>query len=554
MNITKPKDFDINKLNFSEPRVNEYGGKMVYVNYGESERPSLVLKTPLMPLPYKISKYETTDGYVKYSVDLSFRNMEEDLETLQSELAEATENLSKLISDEASSDEIKEAKQLKTSLQTKLETNQLFNVMQSIDEALVSAGVKQSVSWFKKKKQSKDVTRALLSSNIKYSLDKETGERLTQYAPRIKVKIPFRDGKVNCKVWNDKKEKMEILSEDVDNVFQKGTQLALLIRCSSVWFAGGKFGCSWQAAHMKVVPPTIASSKVLSCSELDASLVEFSDIRQNSYGSKFAWVNYNGGKMMIKTPEMNVPFGLNKYVPAGEDSGYAKYSLDVSFRDMDEDEDTAALHNFLNDLDEKLVEDGSANSLAWFKKKKQSHDITSALLQTNLRYSLDKETGERLDYAPRFKVKIPCYDGKFNCKMMDGDGNVIDDVNEDTIESIISKGSKVSLVVRPSTLWFAGGKFGITWQAVEMFITSNASGDEYAFDSDEDDEFSELTTDTHDASATHVEDSDEVIIEDDDDDEDDDLEPQAPPIEVEPVKPAKKRRGRKKKTAAAGKS
>ena len=100
----------------------------------------------------------------------------------------------------------------------------------------------------------------------------------------------------------------------------------------------------------------------------------------------------------------------------------------------------------------RLVDEGCSNSLAWFKKKKQSRDVTNALLQTNLRYSLDKETGERLDYAPRFKVKIPCYDGKFNCDILDSEGNALEGITEDSIETRISKGSKISMTVRPSTL------------------------------------------------------------------------------------------------------
>ena len=33
MNIVKPKDFKTTEVNYSEPKVNSYGGKNVYLNY-----------------------------------------------------------------------------------------------------------------------------------------------------------------------------------------------------------------------------------------------------------------------------------------------------------------------------------------------------------------------------------------------------------------------------------------------------------------------------------------------------------------------------------------
>ena len=70
---------------------------------------------------------------------------------------------------------------------------------------------------------------------------------------------------------------------------------------------------------------------------------------------------------------MYIPTGINKYVPTGDDSGYAKYSVDISFRNADEDPEVAALKDFLEGLDDKLVDEGCSNSLGL--KRKSNHEM-----------------------------------------------------------------------------------------------------------------------------------------------------------------------------------
>lgn len=554
MSIIKPKDFNVEKINYVGPRVNDYGGKNVYLNYDandssdDSKSKSLILKTPLMPMPYKISRYESESGdYVKYTVDVSFRNKatEEEVPGLEKQVSKLLKKLSSMAG-KTDTDEYAELKKEKMDLQERLDKFYLYKAMSGIDDSLVEQGVKKSVAWFKKKKQSADVTRALLQPNVRVSYDKTTGEPL-DYPPTIKIRIPFRDGRVNCKVWGTDKKLMDITSETVESVFQQGTKLALLIRCNSVWFAGGKFGCSWQAVQMKVVPNQRFVPVPLAPSSMEIEKVSFSDISSNSYGSKFAWVNYDNNKFLIDVPEMNVPFGLNKYVPAGEDGGNAKYSIEPDFRKADEDEETAALLNFFEKMDEKLVEEGCANSLAWFKKAKQSEDVTRAFLQSSLRYSVDRKTGERLDYAPRFKVKVPCWNGAFSCDFLDADDNKIEGLNEENVVDHVPKGSKVSMVIRPSTLWFAGGKFGISWQATKIKVFTSRTDDEYHFGSDED----EIAIEVPEASDSDEDDGPPPELdepEEEEEEEEGESEDELEPVVVEKPKKAPRKRGRKKKT------
>ena len=34
----------------------------------------------------------------------------------------------------------------------------------------------------------------------------------------------------------------------------KGAKAVTLVRCNGIWFAGGKFGCSWKAIQVQISP------------------------------------------------------------------------------------------------------------------------------------------------------------------------------------------------------------------------------------------------------------------------------------------------------------
>lgn len=205
--ITRSEDFDITKVSYSEPKKLAHGGNAVYVQY---EGSSLILQTPQMVLPWSMGKYESADS-VKYSIDLSFKGLESD-EKMQ----------------------------------------KFHNVLSELDKKLVCDGVTNSMSWMKKKKVSEDIMKEFFSSQLKVSKNKETGEADGKYPPVFKVKVPYRDGVFGCNVYDSKKN---LLEGDLNEVLVKGSQVQCLIQCVGLWFAGGKYGCSWKVVQMKVTPP-----------------------------------------------------------------------------------------------------------------------------------------------------------------------------------------------------------------------------------------------------------------------------------------------------------
>ena len=68
----------------------------------------------------------------------------------------------------------------------------------------------------------------------------------------MKVKVPWKDGKFDCDAYDSKRQ---LIQDDLSNVLVKGSQVQALIQCVGIWFAGGKYGCSWKVVQMKVTPP-----------------------------------------------------------------------------------------------------------------------------------------------------------------------------------------------------------------------------------------------------------------------------------------------------------
>lgn len=221
--ILKPEQFEISKVQFSEPKNLSNGGKAIYLNYlDDNKKKILVLQTPKMTCPYGLSCYDQGD-YPKYSLEMSFGGMD----------------------DENS-------------------IGALYRVFESLDKKLIDSGIENSQAWFKKKKMSKEVISALYASQIKVSKDKETGEPNDKYPPTLKVKVPFKDEQFICDAYDQNKVK---ITNNFKEILGKGSKTQSLIQCVGLWFAGGKYGCSWKILQLKVQP----TNQITSYSFVDES-------------------------------------------------------------------------------------------------------------------------------------------------------------------------------------------------------------------------------------------------------------------------------------------
>lgn len=269
-------------------------------------------------------------------------------------------------------------------------------------------------------------------------------------------------------------------------------------------------------------------SSITLAKDFDVSKLSYNDVRMLDNGGKVVYVSYDKAPLILQTPDMYAPFGMQKWTNDNRD----KYTLSLSFRGMDKRPSVQAFYDVLNTLDKKLVDDGFKNQQTWFRGRKYgSAEVLEALYTPLISHAKDKNTGEITDKFPAtFKVTIPSKDGSFTCEVYDDSRNIVPDLN-----ALNTKGAKIGAIIQFMGLWFAGGKFGSSWRVVQMKVSPNQSIRGFAFKEDPDDkiddELEEHTTEPHDAkeimeSATlksedeggHDED---VVVSD----SDDDLEP-----------------------------
>ena len=202
---------------------------------------------------------------------------------------------------------------------------------------------------------------------------------------------------------------------------------------------------------------------------------------------------------------------------------------------------TAATDQFLEAmiaLEKKLKSDAVANSKEWFNKQKMSPEVIDALFHPMLKYPKDPNTGEPdLTRMPTLKVKLNFWDGNFDkTEIYDMDqkmlfGPQMQEPGKGPIE-LIPKATNVAIVMRCGGLWFANGKFGITWRLVQAVVKPRASLAGRCHIHLEDEERTKLSAQPEDeeADVTHAADSE------DEDEETEDVA-QAPPSFASPSVP-----------------
>ena len=242
---------------------------------------------------------------------------------------------------------------------------------------------------------------------------------------------------------------------------------------------------------------------VLLPKQFNVDKIKYSEMKVMKSGAKSVYLNYQGSKINIQTPVLSIPYGVNdntqfiKDDPKRKDEA-RKYDITASFKGKDENPKLQAFHDKLIELEQKICEDASKNSVAWFKKNFDGNKgAIENMFSPIVRRDKDKETGMFADkYPPNFKAKLP-YDSvedKFEFDAYDMDNNEID--FKDYVANL--KGGKAQFIIQLNGLWFSAGMFGCSWKIISA-------------------KFQKINT----SKITFVKDSDEENAEDDDEDDED---------------------------------
>jgi hypothetical protein len=207
-------DFD----DFEYGKIKDLGAQRGSAIYMNMEGKALVLQTPKMRSPFGLSKYDDIDKDTKeikstrYDVQLSFDRKED-----------------------GESDDI----------------SKFLENMESLDEKLIVDGTKNSKKWLGKKMGESSIKEAAYTSIVRVT-DKEDDDGNPLYAPTIKVKVPYYDGKFKCEFYDNKRN--ELNQEQFTSMLRPGVQVQALIQCVGIWITNKKYGCSWKLVQMRIFP------------------------------------------------------------------------------------------------------------------------------------------------------------------------------------------------------------------------------------------------------------------------------------------------------------
>tara|TARA_R110002074_G_C12379021_1_gene652241 strand:- start:41 stop:973 length:933 start_codon:yes stop_codon:yes gene_type:complete len=252
-------------------------------------------------------------------------------------------------------------------------------------------------------------------------------------------------------------------------------------------------------------------------------------------------VNNNGGKsvgimnskskksLLISTPLM-LTWGVNEYTD--EKTGKKTYDMALQFpSDEYNTEQVSAFLTSLQEFENKIKSDAVKNCKEWLNKQKVSEEVIDALWTPMLKYPKDKETGD-FDYSrpPTLKIKIPYWEGEFKMELYNDSQEQVFPLDESgPIEEYISKASHVATLIQCGGLWFANGKFGVTWKLLQGVVKPKPSLKgkcHIALSTEDRDKINTTKSDTED---------DTKLVEDSDDEEEEDDEPMANAPSSEPV-------------------
>ena len=182
--------------------------------------------------------------------------------------------------------------------------------------------------------------------------------------------------------------------------------------------------------------------------------------------------NKNNSSIKLNFP-LALTWGAQEYTDPA--SGKVSYSMSIQF--PGEGYKTAQTDKWLTnmmDMEEVVLNFVMANWKKLFNKPTPSREVAEALYSRSLKYSKDKETGEvNLTKSPTIKIKLGYWDGKFDFEIYSPDGKLIYSQETHPHTSpleLIPKASQSAIIVQCGGIWFAGGKFGVTWKLIQAVV------------------------------------------------------------------------------------
>jgi hypothetical protein len=215
---------------------------------------------------------------------------------------------------------------------------------------------------------------------------------------------------------------------------------------------------------------------IIDGTEFNAQNTRYSQPKVNSQGGKSVNILNSQTKsgLRLSTPVM-LTWGASDFVDEKTGKGNGKFEMSLQFpsEEYKNPETDAFLKNMI-ELETKIKADALTNSKDWFGKVHKNAEVVEALWTPMLKYSKNKSTGEPdMTKSPTLRIKLPTWEGVWKSEIYDEDGNALfPDIQRPNVTPVdfIQKGGQLSALIQCGGIWFANGKFGITWKLIQAVV------------------------------------------------------------------------------------
>jgi hypothetical protein len=185
---------------------------------------------------------------------------------------------------------------------------------------------------------------------------------------------------------------------------------------------------------------------------------------QGAAGAKMAYVSYSDSQFLLQTPCLRTPFGLNVF----DKSTPPKYSVSVSLDDYKTNPKNKAFYETLVALDKFMIEQGVKNSKLWLGKE-MGRELVAYSYTPCLKPGKEKDGNV---YPPTFKISLG-RDPKtqsFRCDFWRKSESGVEQFKDTPIEKILPRRAELTCILQCTGVWFAAGKFGLSWKAKQIRV------------------------------------------------------------------------------------
>ena len=214
---------------------------------------------------------------------------------------------------------------------------------------------------------------------------------------------------------------------------------------------------------------------IIDGTQFNVQNIKYSAPKANSSGGKSVNIlnKMTNMGLRLSTPLM-LTWGASDFQDPQTGKGNGKFEMSLQFPTSEyATEDSAAFLKNMIAFEKKIKDDALIYSKEWFGKVHKNAEVVEALYSPVLKYSKDKATGEPdLNKSPTMRIKIPLWENVYKCEVYDEEGDKLfpNSTNSVTPIELIQKGSNVAALIQCGGIWFANGKFGVTWKLAQVVV------------------------------------------------------------------------------------